>query len=606
MTFNDFCPCPNHEEPKPAMNDVRSELEPGRSDVRDGIRIDWDVPIRTDDGLILRANVYRPDDEGQYPVIMTHGPYGKDVAWQEAYPTTWDHFSSEHPDAIANSSNVHQSWETVDPEKWVPDGYVVIRVDSRGAGRSPGTIDCWSPRETKDYANAIEWAGTQPWSNGRVGLCGISYYAINQWQVAALQPDHLEAMCVWEGANDHYRDMLYHGGIYCRFIADWYDMQVMNVQHGYGDRGFRSPINGELAAGPETLDEDELRARRLDYRTAARQHPLDDAWHREKSVDFSKITVPLLSAASWGGQGLHPRGNYEGFLGAASQEKWLEGHGLEHWTEFYTPYGIGLQKQFFGHYLKGEETGWTKRPPVLLRVRQVDDSFIDRTETAWPLPNTDWTRLYLDAGAGTLGTVAPVDDKTITYQGMGDGVTFLLPSQDKPNEITGPLSAKLFVSSETSDADLFLVARLFTPDLKEITFKGTLDPHTPLAQGWLRASHRKLDPKHSEPWRPWHTHDEAQPLEKDEIYELDIEIWPTCINIPANYRLGLSVRGTDYVYPGASGQKLSNMKESFTGCGPFLHDDPEDRPADIFGGNVTLHTGPKYPSHLLVPFIPPR
>ncbi|SPF06204.1 CocE/NonD family hydrolase [Streptomyces sp. MA5143a] len=92
----------------------------------------------------------------------------------------WRNPETEHPDALAGSSNLHHNWETVDPEKWVPDGYVVIRVDSRGAGRSPGYLDIFSPRETRDYYDCIEWAAVQPWSTGKVGLLGVSSYAVNQ------------------------------------------------------------------------------------------------------------------------------------------------------------------------------------------------------------------------------------------------------------------------------------------------------------------------------------------------------------------------------------------------------------------------------------------
>ena len=113
----------------------------------------------------------------------------------------------QHPDVAAGSTNKYQNWEVVDPEKWVPDGYACVRVDSRGAGRSPGLLDLWSAREAQDLYECIEWAAGQPWCNGKVGLNGISYYAMNQWQVAALQPPHLAAMCVWEGAADYYRDL---------------------------------------------------------------------------------------------------------------------------------------------------------------------------------------------------------------------------------------------------------------------------------------------------------------------------------------------------------------------------------------------------------------
>ena len=226
-----------------------------RTEIRDGMRIDWDVPITMDDGLVLRADVFRPVKDGKYPVILSYGPYAKSLAFQDGYPSAWQRMAEKHPDVTAGSSNLYQSWEVVDPEKWVPHDYVCVRVDSRGAGCSPGFIDHFSPRETKDFYDCIEWAGVQPWSNGKVGLNGISYYGINQWHVASLQPPHLAAMCVWEGAADWYRDMTHHGGILSTFWENWYDMQVKTVQYGAGERGKRSRVHSELVCGPETLSE---------------------------------------------------------------------------------------------------------------------------------------------------------------------------------------------------------------------------------------------------------------------------------------------------------------------------------------------------------------
>jgi predicted acyl esterase len=144
---------------------------------------------------------------------------------------------------------------------------------------------------------------------------------------------------------------------------------------------------------------------------------------------------------------------------------------------------------------------------------------------------------------------------------------------------------------------------VFAPDGKELVFQGALDPHTPIAQGWLRASHRKLDAKLSLPYRPYHTHDEEQRLVPGAVVELDIEIWPTCIVVPAGYRIALSIRGKDYEYEGEAAT-LSNMKNPMRGCGPFVHDDETDRPPAIFGGKVTLHLGPERPAHVLLPVIP--
>lgn len=575
------------------------------SEIRDGICIDWDVPIEMDDGLVLRADIFRPVENGRYPVILSYGPYAKGLAFQEGYPSAWERMAAEHPDVTAGSSNKYQSWEVVDPEKWVPDGYACVRVDSRGCGRSPGYVDHFSPRETRDFAACIEWAGEQSWSNGKVGLSGVSYYGINQWQVASMQPRHLAAMCIWEGATDWYRDMTHHGGILSTFWANWYDMQVKTVQYGLGARGPRSRVTGQPVCGSETLTEEELAENRCAFGDDIFAHPLDDDYHRARSPDWSKVTVPLLSAANWGGQGLHLRGNFEGFVRAASTQKWLEAHGLEHWTEFYTDYGVQLQKRFFGYFLKGESNGWEMQPPVQLLVRGVD-GFVERTEDAWPIPRTQWTKFHLTPDENTLLPMPPADEGRTSFAAQGAGVTFFTQPLATDTEITGPAASKLVVSSSTTDADLFLVLRVFDPDGKEIVFQGAIDPHTPIGQGWLRASHRKLDGALSQPWRPYHSHDEVQPLIPGVPVELDIEIWPTSLVIPAGCRIALTVRGTDYEYPDATGERLSNFKNELRGCGPFLHDDPRDRPAEIFGGETTIHVGPDQPGYVLLPVIPPQ
>ncbi|HJZ44543.1 MAG TPA: CocE/NonD family hydrolase [Hyphomicrobiaceae bacterium] len=586
-----------------------SRSEPGiasaRSEVRDNMRIGWDVPILMDDGVVLRCDVFRPRKDGHYPVILSYGPYAKGLAFQDGYPSAWQRMAAAHPDVTAGSSNKYQSWEVVDPEKWVPRDYACVRVDSRGCGCSPGFIDHFSPRETKDFYDCIEWAAAQPWSSGKVGLNGVSYYGINQWHVATLQPPHLAAMCIWEGAADWYRDMTHHGGILCTFWENWYDMQVRTVQYGAGERGRRSRVHGELVCGPETLPDGKLAGNRCALGEEIREHPLDDEYHKERSPVWAKVKVPFLSAANWGGQGLHPRGNFEGFVRAASKHKWLEAHGLEHWTHFYTDYGRELQLAFFDRFLHGKDNGWDKRPKVALQVRHLG-GFEERDENEWPLARTRWTRLYLDPARGTLEEKQASGAAVVAFEAMGEGVTFLTGPLEAETEITGPSSLKLFVSSSTRDADLFVVLRVFKPDLAEVVFQGAIDPHTPVAQGWLRASHRKLDRKLSMPYRPYHTHDKEQPLTPGEPVELDIEIWPTSIVVPPGYRVGLTIRGKDYEYAGASGGRLSNFKNELKGCGPFLHDDPRDRPAEIFGGTTSLHFGRGRQPFLLLPIIPPK
>ncbi|MGH9102267.1 MAG: CocE/NonD family hydrolase [Acidimicrobiales bacterium] len=583
---------------------MAEEADHRRSEVRDGMRIDWQVAIPADDGEVLRADVYRPVEDGRYPVILSYGPYAKGLSFQEAYTPQWDKMVSEHPDVAAGSSNKYQSWEVVDPERWVPDGYACVRVDSRGTGWSPGYLDVWSEREAKDIYDCIEWAAEQPWSSGRVGMSGISYYAMNQWQVAKLQPPHLAAMIPWEGSADFYRDVTHHGGILCEFCGNWYRRQVESVQYGLGERAPRNPNTGESAAGPETLPEQELSRNRSDHGADVRAHPLDDWWHQARSADWSRVTVPFLSAANWGGQGLHPRGNIEAFGRAASSERWLEVHGGEHWTHFYTDYGVDLQRRFFAHYLKGLDNGWEREPRVQLNVRHPGERFTLRMEGEWPLARTEWTKLYLDAADRSLRHEPPAAPASVTYEALGDGVVFDLGTLGEETEITGPLAARLFVSSSTADADLFLVVSVLDPDGDEVTFQGALDPNTPVAQGWLRASQRRLDPELSLPWRPYHPHDGQEPLRPGDVYQLDVEIWPTCIVVPAGFRVVLRVRGKDYEYQGELDEFAKTFYYANRGVGPFTHNDPDDRPADVFGGRVTLHTGGEHQSHLLVPVIP--
>jgi predicted acyl esterase len=478
-------------------------------------------------------------------------------------------------------------------------------VDSRGAGKSPGYLDVWSPRETRDFANCIEWAGVQPWSNGKVGLAGISYYAINQWQVAALQPKHLAAICTWEGFADFYRDATHHGGILSTFFANWYDMQVKTVQYGCGERGGRSRVTGELTCGPEILSEADMDKNRADLGAETFAHPFDDKYFAVRAPDWNKVTVPLLSSGNWGGQGLHLRGNIEGYVQAASKRKWLEVHGGTHWIGFYTDYGVALQKRFFGYFLKGEDNGWDKQPALQLQIRYPGEKFIERHESEWPLKRTNWTTLYLDPAKMTLGPDQPTDASSFSYDTLGEGVTFMSARFEDDTEIIGPLAAKLHISSSTTDADLFLVVRLFEPSGKEHVFQGALDPNSPVAQGWLRASHRALDANRSLPYRPYHMHKAKEPLEPGAIVELDVEIWPTCIVVPKNWKIGLTVQGKDYESNNPPA-RLSTLKKPMTGCGPFLHDDPRDRPPEIFNNRVTIHSGSGCANTLLLPIIPPK
>lgn len=520
---------------------------------------DVDIPAR--DGQPLRANVYRPVADGQYPVIMTLGPYGKDRHWADR--------NQQHARDLGGGPFVN--WETPNPETWVPKGYVVVRVDGRGTNASPGVLAPFSSTAAENYYDAIEWAGVQPWSNGKVGLLGISFYAMTQWPVAALRPPHLAAIVPWEAAADLYRDFFRAGGILNNtFLSWWWPNTVLNVQYGWDG----SVNEQERAKNTVASLNDE-----------ALSHPLDGQFEDHWMTDLSQIEVPLLSVGNWGNIGLHLRGNTEGYVQAGSAEKWLRIVVGDHIHPFYEPENVDLEERFFGHFLKGEDTGWADEPPVMLAIRDGDE-ITWRGEQSWPIGRTRWTRYYLDAAQRTIGPDSPSTDAHIAFAALEESVTFTTAPSDITTEITGPVALRLWVSSSTADADIFVRFGRVDPSGEEMWAHGPEGNEVALTQGWLRASHRKLDPDETLDYRPHHTHDEVQPLVPGEVVALDIEIWPTSVVIPPGHRLVLEVGGAE-------------LRHSH-----FNHNDPQDRPVEVFGGTTKIHTGPDKPSYLLLPLIP--
>lgn len=146
--------------------------------------------------------------------------------------------------------------------------------------------------------------------------------------------------------------------------------------------------------------------------------------------------------------------------------------------------------------------------------------------------------------------------------------------------------------------DLFVTLRAYDDMGREVLFRGATDPAVPIAQGWLRASHRKTDPVLSRPWQPVHTHDAIEPLKPGRDYRVEVELWPTSIVLPVGYRLALRVDARDFEREGATGPRK--------GSGPFLHTDPADRPGTVFQGTNTLLSGAQYDSHLVLPVIPKK
>ena len=522
------------------------------------MKIERDVAVPVRSGRTVSVNVFTPDGEGPWPVLATMSPYGKDVHWPERYPLY--HQADQGPHAV---------WETPGPEWWTARGYAIVRADSPGTGKSPGMLDLLGPAEVGAYYDVIEWAGVQIWSTGRVGGLGISWLAMLQWLVAAERPPHLAAIVPWEGSSDAYREFGRHGGILANnFLKFWWDMQIAPQQYGFG-----------------TITADELAANRVLLFEEFQKREFIDDWYRERTPDLENIEVPVLAVGNWGSLHLHQRGILEGFARAGSSERQLLISSGTHIGPFYEPWAKERQLRFLDRWLKDEANGAENDSPVRLAVR-VGTGILWRDEAEWPIARTEWRRLYLDAGAGTLAVDAPLEETTASYSAKDGEIAFVFAAENEV-EFTGPMAARLWVSSTGHDLDVFLHFHVVDRTGAIRVGVGPQGAPIPLAMGWLRASHRELDLGRSLPYRPVHLHTSASALVSGEPVALDVEIWPTSITLAAGERLVMRVRASD------------------DDLGVIAHNDPRDR-GHLRSFTTTIHTGRRFDSALLVPVIPPR
>jgi predicted acyl esterase len=572
----------------------------------EGMRVLWDQAIPMDDGVVLRADVYLPATGVPVPAIVSMTAYGKNLPFSVGYEQNWRRTTAAAPEMVENTTAKYISFEVPDPEKWTRDGYAIVVLDARGCGRSPGTIDTWSAREADDFATAVDWVGEQDWCTGKVGTLGMSYLAVSQWLMASRNPKHLSAILPWEGLDDSLRACGYHGGIPSSFMRSWFESQIKAVQHGLAENGYRNPYTGVLVSGDTALPADELEANGQlhDIYRQHLAHPLDDGFYDDRRAVWDRITVPILAVSSWGNVGIHLRGATEAFMNAASPKKWLVLRGTDGFAGIYSDEGRALQRRFFDWALKGEGDWEQSQPPVSIGVRDVHDDHHFRDETTWPLATTEWTRRYFEVASESL-VDEPAGPAEVVYRGFGDGIELKTEPFAEDSEFTGPLAARIWLSSSTEDVDLFLTLRLWDPQGEEVLFQGNADPKTPVAQGWLRASQRQLDESRTLPYRPFLAHTERQPLQPGEVYAVEVEIWPTSIAVPAGYRLGLKIAGTDFDH-GQEGLAYGKLGQEMRGSSIWLHDDPAQRPAAVYDGDVTIYSGGDRASYLLLPEIPHR
>ncbi len=580
---------------------ARNEL---RRNIRGIVKMtDVKIPLR--DGSYVYADVFRPADDGRHSVVMAKGFYGKAFhhecicSQEEAQKKeeAEDRYFSGNPDGLQ-----YENHESVDTSVWVPNGYVCIRVDARGVCKSPGIQAPFSVQEAEDYYDAIEWAGTQPWSNGNVGLWGMSYLAMTQHNVASLQPPHLKAMIALGTDADIYNEALYGGGIFGEGFWNWW-WKAWTGNNFCGER-------------LET-----------DWMARVRATPFNDpaAYGPKGSIfmipDREKATASMWIVGPQTGVTIHQLGSSETFIHSTGV-KAKKFDFVDAWfPHSYKDSTVAEHIAFFDHWLKGADNGVMDGPPVRVQLRTGNASYLVLEGGEWPLAGTQYRRWYLDAtpsdwkGDGrrddllricetppTVASSAAYDahlelgQPSLAPTGSNDGtprwstgVSFVSDPMTEDMRLVGYMKAGLWVSSTRRDMDVFVSLRVIDEHDREIRYEALVLPIDPLhihpvGHGSLKVSHRKLDEARSTEYWPVHTHTEADyaPLQPGEIVEIELGLNPSSALIRKGCRLRVDVQ--PYT---PSGVPVRAYEASYHA-----------------GATNTVYTGPDHPSYVQLPLVP--
>ncbi|PKN30169.1 MAG: acyl esterase [Deltaproteobacteria bacterium HGW-Deltaproteobacteria-21] len=474
------------------------------------------------------------------------------------------------------------SWEAPDPVFWAANDYAVVVVDQRGSFKSEGKD--WNPfKNAEDINNIVEWLAQQEWSNGNVGMLGVSALASCQYYAASHQSisPHLKAIIPWESQTDRYRDLTFWGGI--------------------------PETNFSRSLGPFKASVEKMVPDKAAKVWATAMDPVANQKMLAENPKLDKITIPTLLCASWSDKGLHTRGTFEAFQKISSKEKWLYTHGGAKWDRFYSKDGLEYQKKFFDHYLKGVENGWKDTPRVRLEVRETRDEYEVRPEKEFPLARTRYKKLYLNAGNDSLNPQASEKERKVAYNSTQGGSASFGVTFDEDTELTGYMKVKLWVSApKADDMDLFVSVKKFAGPFdpgseigksieavvgegrvargNEIYFRG-MNGHAfdMAARGQMRVSQRELDEKLSKPYQPVQKFQGEKKLKPGEIVPVEIAILPSSTLFRKGESLSLVIQGFSPVQ------------------NPLLWYDWL-----INKGAHVIHTGGKYDSYLQIPVIPQK
>ncbi len=541
-----------------ALRFIRNVFRPNIEiyEAPENIHVDWDVPIALRDGIVLGVNVFRPKTAAPVPVIMSAHPYGKDKIPAKTRSGRGPAIQARllpQPRGIRISE--WTSWEAPDPVVWVKQGYAVVNADLRGGGTSQGIGDLFSDEEAQDYYELIEWAGTQSWSSGKVGLDGVSYLAISQYKVAALRPPHLAAICPWEGLTDLYRDFARPGGV--------------------REDGFSS-LWSRLTGREARI--------RSSFRDGIVEHPERDDWYTSKMADLARIDVPILVCGSFSDQCLHTRGSFELFRRAGSARKWIYTHRSGKWSVYYGEDATRTRIRFFDHLLKGVDNGWADEPPVRLEITEdgAEPAAVFGEQT-WPPADLAWRTLWLDARLGTLtdGAIPAVPSAKRFESPRSVAIFNWVVPEDM--DIIGPMALRLHLETRgADDAFIFAGVRKLRSG-KEVLFEGSYGfSGDMVSKGWQRAAHRELDTVLSTAAQPVHLHESADLLRDGEVVTVRLALRPHATRFRKGEELRLEIAGK-WHFPGdmLRGQFPAGYQKSPRGM-------------------WTLHTGGEFDAHLLI------
>ncbi len=500
---------------------------PEQSIPRYGIFSEMDVRLGMRDGIKLAADIFRPWAPGEkFPALVAWSPYTRQLQ------------------GTLTPLGQNEAGLT---EFWVPRGYAHIIVDVRGSNDSEGAWDFYGPDEQEDLAETIEWAAAQPWCNGRVGMVGCSYFGRSQILVAGgHRPPSLKAIFPYDAATDAYRDTSFHGGIpQDGFLRGWFaNLSYLNLWGGRlkDPSGFEHHIRTMLGL----------------------KYPLDCEYYQERSSwpRLDNINIPAYFGCDWQFYALHLRGAFSGWEAVNNVPKrMLVGPQPRPRRPFANYHFEALR--WYDRWLKDLDTGVMEGPPIQLYI-QGENTW--RSENEWPLARTEWRDFFLGGESGTpegsLSETAGSDaERSYDYDPNSNESRYGNPRliyrsepMAKPMEVTGPVVLNLVAQSSAADTDWFVQFMDEDPDGNA----------TVLTKGWLRASHRELDPGRSRPWQPWHSHTRQLPLTPNQPEEFAIEIISTCNVFLPGHRIRLEIASCDSVadnffwYHAALGIKARN------------------------------------------------